>query len=78
MEFQNENLQIVVTAIPGINFLAVPDEDDIEEGDWGDEDDEDFDDELDAKNNLDEIRQNEAFRELDPDDDDHLPDDDLQ
>jgi len=39
------------------------------EGDWDDEDDEDFDDRLDAEN---DIAGNSA------EDEDHLPDDDLQ
>ena len=38
------------------------------EGDWDDEDDEDFDDRLDAENDI----------ANDVEDDDHLPDDDLQ
>jgi hypothetical protein len=49
--------------------LPVPGSDNPIEGDWDDEDDEDFDDRLDARNDL---------GIPDPEDDDHLPDDDLQ
>ncbi|WDF76588.1 hypothetical protein PQ469_22125 [Mucilaginibacter sp. KACC 22773] len=48
------------------------------EGDWDDEDDEDFDDQLDAESDLHNIQAGDAADEPDPDDDDHLPDDDLQ
>jgi hypothetical protein len=48
------------------------------EGDWDDEDDEDFDDQLDAESDLHHIQAGDAADEPDPDDDDHLPDDDLQ
>jgi len=51
------------------------DDDDIE-GDWDDEDDEDFDDQLDAEDNLHEVLVGDDVP--DPEDDDHLPDDDLQ
>lgn len=49
--------------------LAAPRDNRPIEGDWGDEDDEDFDDRLDAY-----VIPNVP----DPEDDDHLPDDDLQ
>ena len=48
------------------------------EGDWDDEDDEDFDDRLDAENDLREIKVRDNVYEPDTEDDDHLPDDDLQ
>ncbi|WP_221284375.1 hypothetical protein [Mucilaginibacter sp. SP1R1] len=48
--------------------LSVPGGDTPVEGDWDDEDDEDFDDRLDARIIPDTP---------DPEDDDHLPDDDL-
>jgi hypothetical protein len=48
------------------------------EGDWDDEDDEDFDDRLDAENDLREIKVRDNVYEPDPEEDDHLPDDDLQ
>ena len=62
------------------NFSAVmPDEDDdIVEGDWNDEDDEDFDDQFEIRSDLNEIRAGDDVGEPDPEDDDHLPDDDLQ
>jgi hypothetical protein len=56
---------------PGGGELAI-------EGDWDDEDDEDFDDRLDAENDLREIKVRDNVYEPDPEDDDHLPDDDLQ
>lgn len=60
-------------------FLQNPNEDDeVLEGDWNDEEDEDFDDEIESKNDLREIRVGDDVREPDPEDDDHLPDDDLQ
>jgi len=55
-----------------------PDEDDDLEGDWNDEEDEDFDDQLDDIDDLNEIRTSDDLEEPDPEDDDHLPDDDLQ
>ena len=62
------------------NFSAVvPDEDDdVVEGDWDDEEDEDFDDQFETRSDLNEIRAGDDLREPDPEDDDHLPDDDLQ
>jgi len=57
---------------------VTPDEDDDLEGDWNDEDDEDFDDRLDDIDDLNEIRAADDLGEPDPEDDDHLPDDDLQ
>ncbi|MBD1393247.1 hypothetical protein [Mucilaginibacter glaciei] len=60
-------------------FLQAPDEEEEPiEGDWNDEDDEDFDDRLEAENDTREIRVGDDVREPDPEDDDHLPDDDLQ
>jgi hypothetical protein len=48
------------------------------EGDWDDQEDEDFDDILDDKEDLHEIQVDDDMAEPDPEDDDHLPDDDLQ
>lgn len=48
-----------------------------DEEDAGD-DDEDFDDFVEDENDLREIRVNDDLGEPDPEDDDHLPDDDLQ
>lgn len=60
-------------------FLQAPDEEeDVVEGDWDDEDDEDFDDQVEDKDDMHEIRVGDDVREPDPEDDDHLPDDDLQ
>jgi hypothetical protein len=47
------------------------------EGDWDDQEDEDFDDILEDKEDLHEIQADDDMGEPDPDDDDHLPDDDL-
>ncbi len=63
------------------NFSTLmPDEDvdEIEEGDWNDEEDEDFDDQFETRSDLNEIRAGDDVGEPDPEDDDHLPDDDLQ
>jgi hypothetical protein len=51
--------------------------DDPLEGDWNDEEDEDFDDILDDKDDLHEIQVDDDNDEPDPEDDDHLPDDDF-
>ena len=62
-------------------LLAIPGEDDddgLDEVDWNDEDDENFDDLLEDKNDLNEIRVDDDLYEPDAEDDDHLPDDDLQ
>jgi hypothetical protein len=46
------------------------------EGDWNDEEDEDFDDILDDKEDLHEIQVDDDMGEPDPEDDDHFPEDD--
>jgi len=58
-------------------FSFSPRNNDEIEGDWDDEDDEDFDDQLDAQSDLHEIQAGDDVDETNPDDDDHLPDDDL-
>lgn len=58
--------------------MLFPRDDNPIEGDWNDEDDEDFDDQLDAESNLPQIRVGEDIDEPDQEDDDHLPEDDLQ
>jgi hypothetical protein len=61
------------------NLFAFSDEDErSEEEDWSGEDDEDFEDELEDKNDLNEIRTSDDMGEPKPEDEDHLPDDDLQ
>ena len=55
-----------------------PSADEPVEGDWDDEEDEDFDDAVENRNDLNEIRVGDDLGEPDPEDDDHLPDDDLQ
>jgi hypothetical protein len=60
-------------------FLQGPiEEDEVFEGDWDDEEDEDFDDQMENTNDEHEIRVGDDVREPDPEEDDHLPDDDLQ
>ncbi|SEP38061.1 hypothetical protein SAMN05428947_11379 [Mucilaginibacter sp. OK283] len=59
-------------------IMIFPRDDNPIEGDWNDEDDEDFDDQLDAESNLHQIRVGEDIDEPDQEDDDHLPEDDLQ
>lgn len=51
--------------------------DDPLEGDWDDQEDEDFDDILEDKEDLHEIQVDGSIGEPDPEDDDHLPDDDI-
>jgi hypothetical protein len=56
--------------------MQTPDEfDDDVEGDWDDEDDEDFDDEMEFETDKHEILVEEDL--VDPEDDDHLPNDEL-
>lgn len=64
---------------PNLTVFSTPDEDDFVEGDWDDEDDEDFDDNMEVEDDLNEIRVGDDLNEpdADPDNDDHLPDDDL-
>jgi hypothetical protein len=48
------------------------------QGDWNDEEDEDFDDQMESTNDLHEIQVDDDLSEPDPEDDDHLPDEELQ
>jgi hypothetical protein len=66
--YKSESVNYQLPALGDVT-LSAPGNDNPIEGDWNDEDDEDFDDRLDAINNLDIPS---------PEDDDHLPDDDLQ
>ena len=50
----------------------------VEEGDWNDEEDEDFDDQMESANDLHEIRVDDDLGEPDPEEDDHLPEEELQ
>ncbi|RFZ85816.1 hypothetical protein DYU05_09545 [Mucilaginibacter terrenus] len=60
-------------------FLQAPDEDEeIVDGDWDDEEDEDFDDQMESTNDLHEIQVDDDLGEPDPEDDDHLPEEELQ
>ncbi len=53
-----------------------PDEEGPVEGDWDDEDDEDFDDQAADLDDLHEIQVDDDLGEPDPEDDDHFPEDD--
>ncbi|RCH54192.1 hypothetical protein DJ568_12885 [Mucilaginibacter hurinus] len=56
---------------PGNNYQPV-------EGNLGDEDDEDFDDLAEAREDMQNVAEGANLDEPLPEDDDHLPDDDLQ
>lgn len=43
------------------------------EGDWNDEEDEDFDDQMEFEEDMREIRTGDDLGEPDPEDDDHMP-----
>jgi len=71
---QNNNSEENVSN-SAIAMLAPGGEDDNEDMDWSDIDDEDFEDMAEDKDDFREMElDNDIF---DPDDDDHLPDDDL-
>ena len=73
-----ENMQVTGFAAYLFNLAAMPGGDDeIVEGDWEDEEDEDFDDQMENENDLHEIRVDDDLGEPDPEEDDHLPDDEL-
>ncbi|WP_299511617.1 hypothetical protein [Mucilaginibacter sp.] len=63
-----------------IYFQSPGENGEFKEGDWGDEEDEDFDDKAEDVDDLHSVQVNDDLNEPDaePDDDDHLPDDDLQ
>ncbi|MCC8408713.1 hypothetical protein LJ707_07220 [Mucilaginibacter sp. UR6-1] len=77
-QLYNNDTQLKNTGIIINTILFTPGEDDDLEGDWDDEDDEEFDDLMGTGNDLHRIRQENDWDEIDEDDDDHLPDDDLQ
>lgn len=58
--------------------LTPPAEDSPVEGDWNDEEDEDFDDQMELEEDMREIRTADDLEEPDPEDDDHMPDGDMQ
>jgi hypothetical protein len=72
----NENRNVIddTLAVDTITLLSPGDDDDIddEDGDWSDVDDEDFEDMAEDGDDLHEIQLDNDI--LDPDDDDHLPD----
>lgn len=61
-----------------LTILFTPGEDDDLVGDWDDEEDEQFDDLIESESEISRIRRDNDWDEIDEDDDDHLPDDDLQ
>ena len=63
---------------PYLTVFSMPDDVDFVEGNWDDEEDEDFDDKMEVEDDINEIRIGNDLNKPDPDDDDHLPDDDLQ
>jgi len=54
------------------------DDDDLSDETLADDDDEDFDDMAEDRDDLNEIRVGDDLREPNPEDDDHLPDEELQ
>ncbi|MBE9583938.1 hypothetical protein IM792_05715 [Mucilaginibacter sp. JRF] len=76
--YNNNDIELRHSGIIINTVLLTPGEDDDLEGDWDDEDDEVFDDLMGTGNDLHRIRQENNWDEIDEDDDDHLPDDDLQ
>ena len=64
-----------ITASPSLLIPGDDDDPNDEDGDWSDVDDEDFEDMAEDGDDLHEMElENDIF---DPDDDDHLPDDDM-
>ena len=78
-DFKNENANDERFAYDTITMLMPGDDDDDEDedGDWSDIDDEDFEDMAEDMNDLHEIQVDDDLGEPDPEDDDHLPDDDF-
>jgi hypothetical protein len=58
-----------------MNYSWGPEDEEPEEEEWNDEDDEDFDDRTEDMDDLHEIQAGDDWGEPDPDDDDHLPED---
>jgi hypothetical protein len=75
--FFNDDENGVANAVifDSITLLSPREDDDDVEGDWNDEEDEDFDDRVEDTNDLHEIMTDNNL--LDPDDEDHLPDNDF-
>lgn len=59
-------------------FLQGPGEEEPVEGDWGDEEDEDFDDQTESVSDLHEIQVDDDLSKPDRDEDDHMPDGEMQ
>ncbi|MBD1383928.1 hypothetical protein IDJ75_01445 [Mucilaginibacter rigui] len=58
--------------------LTPPAEEPLVEGDWNDEEDEDFDDQMEFEDDMREIRTGDDVGEPDPEDDDHMPNGDVK
>ena len=76
MLFTDIEIEDVNKGALSFNASWNPDDDMPVESDWDDEDDEDFDDRVADLEDLHQIELEEELGEPDPDDDDHLPDDD--
>jgi hypothetical protein len=63
---------------PGDLNLTPPAKETPVEGDWNDEEDEGFDDQMEFEEDMREIRTGNDVGEPDPEDDDHLPDGDAK
>ena len=74
-EYQNVNAKLFVLNTITLNMPGDDDDVEDEDGDWSDIDDEDFEDMAEDEDDLHEIQLDNNI--LDPDDDDHLPEDDF-
>ncbi|MCD8741881.1 hypothetical protein LT679_14795 [Mucilaginibacter roseus] len=72
------NIKHPATGIIINTIILTPGGDDGYEGDWDDEEDEEFDDLIESQSEISRIRRDNDWDGIDEDDDDHLPDDDLQ
>ena len=77
IDFEYENINTGPFPLNTLTLEMPGDDDDVEDedGDWSDIDDEDFEDMAEDEDDLHEIQQDNNI--LDPDDDDHLPDNDF-
>lgn len=71
-EYESANI------VEDLNLTPTNQEIPAEEGDWDDEEDEDFDDQMESENDMHEIRVDDDLGEPDPEEDDHLPEEELQ
>ncbi len=71
-DVENENVNEALS----FNTSWDPNEEGPVEGDWDDEEDEDFEDRAEDLDDLHEIQMDDDLGELDPDEDDHFPEED--